>query len=324
MSCSRTISIAVGCGKVYIRASKHFLRPLLSYATVTSTKCGERCAHTQVLTKNLEYITNEKDQIKVDPKTMKLTKKRDKPICIMLSWLMARRKHTLKYANLYLEEGFDVVTVSIKPWQLMWPKKGAQMIGWDILRLMAANDTSFMVHGFSVGGYVWSEALVHATKDLNKYQPALDRVTAQVWDSVADITAVTIGVPLALFPDRPVLQKMVKGFLEFYLFVFRYIATKHYKLASETYYATPCRAPCLFLLSSTDPVGAERNIRNACEGWRKMGIKCTWQCWDRSAHLNHYLKHPAEYVRLVKKHIRDNLPQAEQREADTVQRRATA
>lgn len=33
----------------------------------------------------------------------------------------------MKFANLYLEQGFDVVTVSVSPFQLMWPVKGTRV-----------------------------------------------------------------------------------------------------------------------------------------------------------------------------------------------------
>lgn len=41
--------------------------------------------------------------------------------------MLPKRKHVLKYADLYLEQGFDVVVVSITPWQLLWPTKGSRV-----------------------------------------------------------------------------------------------------------------------------------------------------------------------------------------------------
>lgn len=45
----------------------------------------------------------------------------------MLPWLMAKPKHIKKYAELYIDQGFDVVTVNVTPWQVIWPKKGSQV-----------------------------------------------------------------------------------------------------------------------------------------------------------------------------------------------------
>lgn len=55
----------------------------------------------------------------------------DKPLVVLLSWLMAKQKHLKKYAQLYTDQGFDVLTVQITPWQFMWPKQGAQVTEFD-------------------------------------------------------------------------------------------------------------------------------------------------------------------------------------------------
>ncbi|XP_050355678.1 uncharacterized protein LOC126776872 [Nymphalis io] len=269
-----------------------------------SSVCG---AHTQKITKNIYYISNDKVKVDTDLKTMKMNRSSKKPVCIMLSWLMSTPKQIMNYANLYLEDGFDVIRVICEPWQLVWPRKGTQIIGRDLIKLMAANEGSYVVHGFSVGGYVWSEALVHALKENKIYQPALNRVKAQVWDSVADITAVAVGLPIALFPCNKPARHATKLFINFYLLAFRSVATRHYERACETYYATPCRAPALFLLSSSDPVGQEDRIRRAHNLWLDMGIQCTLQCWPNSNHVMHYLSHRDEYVALVRAHIRNNM-----------------
>ncbi|CAH2215693.1 jg23113 [Pararge aegeria aegeria] len=245
----------------------------MSQSRTLPRKLCSRDAHTQHINKNLLYISSDKINIHADLKTMKLTKQTNKPMCIMLNWLLATENQVMKYANIYLDEGFDVLRVTCEPWQLLWPRKGAKVIARDLLQLMYANDTSYMVHGFSVGGYVWSEAMVHALTDKEKYQPVLNRVEAQVWDSVADITEVTVGVPLAIFPRNKPAQKITKTIMATYLKALYNVCTVHYERACETYYATPCRAPALFLLSSSDPVGHERRIRRARDLWLQMGIE---------------------------------------------------
>lgn len=51
----------------------------------------------------------------------------DKPLVVLFQWLMAKPNHIKKYAQIYIDQGFDVVTVSITPWQVMWPTKGTQV-----------------------------------------------------------------------------------------------------------------------------------------------------------------------------------------------------
>lgn len=51
----------------------------------------------------------------------------DKPLVVILSWLQAKQKHLSKYAQLYMDQGFDVLVAQITPWQLLWPVKGSQV-----------------------------------------------------------------------------------------------------------------------------------------------------------------------------------------------------
>lgn len=51
----------------------------------------------------------------------------DRPLVVILSWLNAKQKHLAKYANLYIDQGFDVLVAQITPWQLLWPVKGSQV-----------------------------------------------------------------------------------------------------------------------------------------------------------------------------------------------------
>ncbi|XP_013141438.1 PREDICTED: uncharacterized protein LOC106105586 [Papilio polytes] len=309
MSLFKTLmSLAVNNTKIAVKNNANSsLRPLLSCAPVAMVGF-DRGAHSQDITKNIQYISNDKIKLTPDPKTMKLDKQLNRPICIMINWLLARQKHVLKYASLYLEQGFDVVSVSCTPWQLMWPMKGSQLVAGDLMRLLSANenDQPLVVHGFSVGGYLWGEVCAHVMADKERYQPVLDRVAAQVWDSAADITEITIGVPIAVFPKNKIMQKTLKAYMEYHMKTFHDAATTHYIRSSQLFHTNLCRAPALFLLSSSDPVGAEHSNRAVYQSWCKMGIKCTWQCWDRSPHVQHFSKHREEYVRLVMAHLREH------------------
>lgn len=77
------------------------------------------------ITKNLCLITAANKKIKI--KNLQLEQPIDKPLVVLLSWLMAKRKHIYKFADFYLEKGFDVLNVNITPWQLLWPVKGSQV-----------------------------------------------------------------------------------------------------------------------------------------------------------------------------------------------------
>lgn len=88
---------------------------------------ASRFVSTHRITKNIELITKE-----TSIQTNKFNKQdsivsEDRPLLILLCWLLAQRKHVMKYANFYMEQGFDVVTVTVSPWQLMWPANGTRV-----------------------------------------------------------------------------------------------------------------------------------------------------------------------------------------------------
>lgn len=281
-------------------------RPLLSSAPVSMVTCN-RGAHSQNITKNMRYISNDKVKLKLDPSTFKLDQSIERPLCIMMNYMMANPKHVQKYADLYMTRGYDVIAVSCTPWQLMWPVTGSQVIADQLLKFMDSNSCGrthpLVLHGFSVGAYVWAELLVQANNNKDRYQPVLDRVGAQVWDSAADIHEIPVGFPSAVFPKNKFLEETFRAYIKLHMKLLHNVATKHYWRATEIFHVTPCRAPGLFLISKTDPIGAENRNRTVASSWEKIGIKCNFKCWDRSPHVQHYLRHPEEYRAALYSHL---------------------
>lgn len=171
---------------------------------------------------------------------------------------------------------------------------------------MANNECykQMILHGFSVGGYMWGECLAHMDKDRSKYQHVLDRIIGQVWDSAADITEIPVGVPKALFPRNPRLQTALRNYMLYHMKTFQEAATQHYVRSSQMFHTNFCHSPALFLLSKTDPVGAEASNRRVADSWISNGVNVTWKCFDRSPHVGHFYKHREEYLQQLFDHLR--------------------
>ena len=91
-----------------------------------------------------------------------------------------------------------------------------QKVAAELLDFMDQNKNyqQIMLHGFSIGGYMWGELLDYVHKDRKRYDNIIEKIVGQVWDSAADITEITIGVPPAVFPNNVVLQNMFKKYME--------------------------------------------------------------------------------------------------------------
>ncbi|XP_044729003.1 transmembrane protein 53-B-like [Chrysoperla carnea] len=249
------------------------------------------------ITKNLEIISNDKINSKIS--NLQLSNPPNKPMVILLPWLLAKRKHILKYASFYLDQGFDVLNVECSPWQVLWPLKGVKLVADDILTFLEKNPLCkpLVLHGFSVGGYLWSEVMVKALSDQARYQPIFDRIIGQVWDSAVDVAEITIGLPKAVFPNNQMMQRALKQYMMYHLKTFDQVATTHYLRASQIFHTNPLiRTPALFYVSKTDPIGSLKANEAARENWESLGIKVNFKCFEKSSHVGHYRKYPKEYM----------------------------
>lgn len=275
----------------------------LNCANFTNMK---RLLSTHGITKNLYLITEDNRKIEKNAKTLRLNQDSgNRPLTIIFSWLNSKPKHLHKYANIYLEQGFDVVVAQVTPWQLLWPANGTQQLAGDIVKFLLNNEyyEKMLIHGFSVGGYLFGECLVIMNKDIQTYQKVVDRFVAQIWDSAADITEIPVGVPKALFPKNPKLQAPLKNYMLYHLRTFHEAATQHYIRSSQMFHTNFVHAPALMILSKTDPVGAESSNRRVADSWISNGIKLTWKCFDKSPHVMHFMKHREEYLNVLFSHL---------------------
>lgn len=86
----------------------------------------------------------------------------------------------------------------------------------DLLSFLEQNENyeQILLHGFSIGGYMWGEVLDLLQRDKERYSDISDKIIGQVWDSIADIGQVSIGMSHAVFPNNKVLQTMLYKYIE--------------------------------------------------------------------------------------------------------------
>lgn len=224
----------------------------------------------------------------------------------MLCWLQARQKHVEKYAKIYIDLGFDVLAVKITPWQLLWPTKGTQLVAHDVVRFLQANTNynRLFLHGFSVGGYLWGECLVHIDRDLGKYQNILDRTVGQLFDSAADVSEIHIGMPKAIFPKNPKMQSALSKYVIYHMKTFHEPATSHYIRSSQMFHGNLVRTPALFIVSTKDPVGPPSSNGRVRDNWVRNNVDCKFHEFTDTPHVGHYQKHPQIYMNLLMNHLR--------------------
>ncbi|KAF6216155.1 hypothetical protein GE061_000494 [Apolygus lucorum] len=250
----------------------------------------------------------------LDKKPFKIFKDETKPIVIMLPWLLARKKHVMKYCDVYLKNGFNVMTVSVTPWQFFWPITGTQVVAEQLLQYLEGQterQQKLILHGFSVGAYLWGEVLVRMNADLPKYQELIRNIKGQVWDSAAEVTETSKGLPTAMFPRNAFLRSTMEKYVNYHLNTFYDAATQHYLRASQLFHTTPVHAPSLVLVAKNDPIGSVVANQRCKESWESIGMKVYWQCWDKSRHVSHLMLHKELYLKTLYGFLNDVLESEE-------------
>lgn len=280
---------------------KKALVPMLFAHNMSSTQTP---CPSQVITKNLElHFCNEtarrrRQQLPEEKKKQSDLVDDDRPLAVIFSWLMAKKKHIMKFSDFYKQQGFDVLTVSITPFQLVWPVKGAQVVAEDLLKFLVQGDQhqrSLLIHGFSVGGYVYGELLVKMRSQPDKYGGVADRIVGQIFDSAVDFNGIPVGMSKAI-TRNVLLQKSMETYLRYHMKTFYSVATQHYLRSSDHFHNNEVRTPALFLFSRDDPVGtADGNLR-VVRKWEEQGMKVYAKCWENSPHVSHLHRHPDEYM----------------------------
>ncbi|KAE8748996.1 hypothetical protein FOCC_FOCC004163 [Frankliniella occidentalis] len=276
-----------------------------------------RSFSSQAVTKNLRLMTPEDDKPKVDQKSLTVEIRKERPLVVFLEWMAAHRNHVKKFTDLYLGSGYDVLVAPLKPSQLLFPTSGSQLVAEELIRFLAVNPTykQVIVHGFSVGGYLWGEVCLR----MNGHPGLPKQVVGQVWDSLVDVVGADHGIAAAIFPKNDVLKRVVQTFIQLHLWMFKNVATKHYHASSACFHHPPVKAPALVLASRGDPICSFKEMMEVVDDWREDKIEVTVKLWDDSPHVGHLRKHRVEYIAELNKFLQGlQLPTVHDNEGSTI------
>lgn len=166
----------------------------------------------QVISRNLE-LRQCKDQQKRDSDL-------PRPLVCLFAWMMAKRRHINKYGDFYLDRGLDVLNIQIHPDQGFLPVR-AQACAQQVLdyidhRSVTVGDSPILVHGFSIGAYLYGEVLLKLAAFSERYEHITNNIAGEIFDSGVDFEGIPYGFSKALTANRR-LQKILQTSIEKYL-----------------------------------------------------------------------------------------------------------
>ncbi|XP_035499017.2 uncharacterized protein si:dkey-5i3.5 [Scophthalmus maximus] len=220
-----------------------------------------------------------------------------KPLMLMLPWLGSRPQALAKYCEIYFRTGFDVLVVESEVQEFLWPRWGLDR-GKTVLDLLQSErfvSRPLLVHGFSIGGFMFSQLLVHVSQDTQKYQSLTKRIKGQVFDSlvVGSLERMATGLGKTVFPR---FDTLVKKVCMLYFGMFKQKTVHYYDTSIKVFWNTPLSAPALFFFCENDPLSDSQNLEELIDHWRKRGINITAKKWEDSTHAGHLRRHPQEYL----------------------------
>lgn len=224
------------------------------------------------------------------------TGKNKKSVAVILSWMLAKDSHLDKYRSLYLNRGFDVLTVNMAPKDLLFPASGSQVTATNLLDYLKENNyEDVLFHAFSVGAYFMGEMFVKVRDNDDKYKGILPAIQGVILDSAVDFEGIPTGFPRAL-TKNPITVTVLEWYIATHLAVMYNVATKHYLRSSKNFHNTPLRCPALIISSESDKVGSPRQNYLLGESWQLRGVDVKYKTFKDSKHVSHMYQHPEEYT----------------------------
>lgn len=270
---------------------------------------GERDSPFKILKKKAKDVVEKKEvaSMKYYGQSFNetLSASTERRLVVIMSWLEAKEKHIEKYRQFYLDRGFDVLNVKTSPLDLLLPKVGAKKISQDFVRFMVEKQYSnVLLHGFSVGGYMFGQILLDIDKQEEQVkQNLLNSIQGIVFDSLVPFEGTCIGVANSITNNKYA-AKTIESLLRLYLLVGHRFATKYYLESSDKVWGGPLRCPTLFLQAKDDKISDYKIIERLENVWKGFGIETRTVLFDSAPHVQIFTKHQAEYVKNIEKFLK--------------------
>ena len=133
------------------------------------------------------------------------------------------------HVSVCVAKGFDVLHIKVKAGEILWPPRAHTVVSQilDFLTSDPHHHQPLLIHGFSVGGYLYGETLIHILADDELTQSMSRRIRGQIFDSPVDFEGVPRGVGMALSNLRPV-QITIRSALDTYTALFHHKVTSYF------------------------------------------------------------------------------------------------
>jgi hypothetical protein len=225
-------------------------------------------------------------------------------LAVIIPWAQSKLSHVEKYCSIYTKNGFDVLVVENRVPNIIQPKK-SQNLAANLVKFLENNESydKILIHGFSAAGYVWGETLVQLHSKQNR-DLIFKRIKGQVWDSVAGLNQIPIGISNSIFRNNKLMEILLRKSIELMLKIFYESKTKYYNRAATYYYKKAIPAPALIFASKVDPIGTEEHAKEIVKNFQAQNIETTLKVFPDSPHVQHFQKYRENFLKTLFDHLK--------------------
>ncbi|XP_036376019.1 uncharacterized protein LOC118771940 isoform X2 [Megalops cyprinoides] len=219
------------------------------------------------------------------------------PLLLLFPWLGSRPQAVAKYCEPYLAAGFDALVVESGVSQFLWPRWGLEYAATvlEVLQRDGFDSRPLLVHALSIGGYTFTQLLVHVCRDNQRYRGLTDRIRGQIYDSLVcgSLERMAAGVGKNVFPWW---EGLVTQASLLYFRVFKSYTVDYFNAGVDVFLNSPVAAPALFFYCENDELCDQGKMEEIIECWRRRGVAVQTRKWAESTHAANLHRHPKEYL----------------------------
>jgi hypothetical protein len=242
-----------------------------------------------------------------------------KPLVVILGWNDCKSKHLQKYSNIFEAKGWSTICLPTKSFNTFF-RSGTEVktIGLylaEVIKNEAQKTQPVFLYSFSNGGcavyFHLAEALSYKA---GPYFNSIN-VVGSIFDScpvkptLESVPRVQVSITEHM--RNPVLRQIVwyaVGLLLPTLVKLNPVLQRFFDDLGKI----PLKCPQLFLFSKADHLAFVDDIEEHMNDRRARGVKVFSKCWEDSPHVQHYMKYPEEYVKLLDEFVTNCFNEHEQ------------
>ena len=237
---------------------------------------------------------------------MENSSKASKPLVVILGWNDCKPKHLQKYSSIFETKGWSTIFLPTKSFNTFFRsgtevKRIALYIA-GIIKDQGKKDQPVFLYAFSNGGCAVYFHLVEAlTTAGGQYYNSVN-VIGSVFDScpvkptIESVKRVQISITEHM--TNPIVRPIVwysVGFVLPLLVKTKPVLQRFFDDLGKI----PLRCPHLFLYSKVDHLAFCEDVEEHMDAQKAHGVNVFSKCWEDSPHVQHYMKYPQEYLKLL-------------------------